>query len=284
MIYKLIVCALLLCTSQASIAANSTPAKKPTILALSPHVVELLFEVGAGPQIIATTDHADYPEAAKKIPRAGNYARLQIEKVVELKPDLIIAWKSGNPSDDLERLKNLGFKIAFSNPKTLDDVAKELQLFGELTGHAAKGKQLADAYRQELDQIRQQYQHKPLITVFYELWSRPLSTVAKGSWPQLQLDVCRAKNPFYNAINSYPQVGIEQVLVHDIKLIIQPLSVNQKDKEGFNWQQWQAVTAVKNKQIITPNADQLHRMTPRVLSELAKLCQAIDQSRQYYKK
>ncbi|MFT5164388.1 MAG: vitamin B12 transport system substrate-binding protein [Alteromonadaceae bacterium] len=264
------------------LTAYSAIVKKPTILALSPHVVELLFAVGAGSQIIATTDFADYPAAAKNIPRVGNYARLQIEKVVKLQPDLIIAWKTGNPVDDLERLQKLGFKVVYSDPKALDDVAKELAYFGELSGHAQQGKKLADEYRQKLAKIRQQYQDKPLLNVFYELWSRPLSTIAKGSWPQLHLDVCRAKNPFYNAVNRYPQVGIEQVLVHDIKLIVVPLSVNQKDKEGFNWQDWQAFSAVKHQQVITPDADLLHRMTPRLLGELDLLCQAIDKSRKYY--
>lgn len=256
---------------------------KPTILALSPHVVELLFALGAGKQIIGTTDFADYPEAAKQIPVVGNYARLQIEKVIELKPDLIIAWKSGNPDDDLQRLVQLGFKLVYSDPQSLDDVAKELQYFGHISGHGARGKQLAGAYRSRLGHIRQRYRDKPMLKVFYELWARPLSTVAKGSWPQLLLDVCRAENPFVNALNSYPQIGIEQVLAHDVKLIIQPLSVNQKDKEGFNWQHWPALTAVKQGQLINVDADRLHRMTPRLLDELAVLCRGIDQSRQHYR-
>lgn len=257
---------------------------KPTILALSPHVVELLFAVGAGKQIIATTEFADYPEAAKAIPRIGNYSRLQIERVVELQPDVIIAWKTGNPADDLARLESLGFKLVYSDPKSLEDIASEMLKFGAISGNSETAKKAADDYANQLNVIKQKYQNKPMITVFYELWSRPLSTVAKGSWPQLHLDVCKAKNPFYKAANSYPQVGIEQVLVHNIDLIIQPLSENQTDKEGFNWHQWRALKAVKHNQIIIPDADQLHRMTPRLLGELEKLCEQIEQSRKYYQK
>lgn len=262
-------------------AAN---AEKPTILALSPHVVEMLFAVGAGEQIIATTEFADYPEQAKSIPRIGNYSRLQIERVVQLQPDLIIAWKTGNPADDLKRLESLGFKLVYSDPKSLEDVAAEMLHFGQLSGNAAKAQQVADEYTLKLQSIRKKYADKSWLTTFYELWSRPLSTVAKGSWPQHHLDVCRVKNPFVDAASSYPQVGIEQVLVHDIDFIIQPLSENQKDKEGFNWEKWQALKAVKHNQIVIPDADQLHRMTPRVLSELEKLCEQVEQVREYYSK
>ena len=96
---------------------------KPTIIALAPHIVEMLYDVGAGGQIIGTTAFADYPEQAKKIPRIGNYVRLQLERVIELQPDLIIAWKSGNPSDDLARLEQLGFNIVYSQPHTFEDIA-----------------------------------------------------------------------------------------------------------------------------------------------------------------
>ena len=89
---------------------------KPSIIALAPHIVEMLYDVGAGEQIIGTTSFADYPEQAKKIPRIGNYVRLQLERVIELQPDLIIAWKSGNPSDDLALLEQLGFNIMYSQP------------------------------------------------------------------------------------------------------------------------------------------------------------------------
>lgn len=275
-----ITASLLLLSLVATITAVAK--EKPTILALSPHVVEQLFAIGAGDQIIATTEFADYPEKAKSIPRIGNYARLQIERVVELQPDVIIAWKTGNPADDLLRLESLGFRIVYSDPKSLKDVANEMLQFGQITGNTEKAEFAAKAYQNKLESIKKRYESKPELTVFYELWSRPLSTIAKGSWPQLLLDVCKANNPFVKAVNSYPQVGIEQVLVHDIELIVQPLSENQKDKEGFNWHKWKSLKAVKNSQIIQPDADQLHRMTPRVLDELEVLCEQIDASRNYY--
>ena len=258
----------------------SATADKPTIIALAPHVVEMLYDIGAGEQIIGTTSFADYPEQAKNIPIIGSYLRLQIEKVITLQPDYIIAWKSGNPSDDLARLKQLGFNIVYSQPNSFEDIANEMREFGTLTGHIAQAEQKALELLSDLAEIKSQYQNKTPITVFYELWSRPLTTVAKGSWPQQFLNVCQVKNPFEQADAAYPQINIEKVLLTPVQIIIQPLSVNQTDREGFNWQKWPIIPAVANKHIIQPNADAMHRMTMRSLEELKKLCVDIDDIRQ----
>jgi len=277
---------LLLVTSLAFAESNEEQSKKlsketdkPTIIALAPHIVEMLYDVGAGEQIIGTTAFADFPEQAKKIPRIGNYVRLQLERVIELQPDLIIAWKSGNPSDDLARLEQLGFNVIYSQPHTFEDIANEVRHFAKLTGHSEQGEQVAQKFEQELANITKTYQNKAEITGFYELWSRPLTTVAKGSWPQQFLNICKVKNPFKPVLTPYPQISIEQVLPASVQLIIQPLSINQKDREGFNWQDWQIIPAVANKQIIQPDADAMHRMTLRSLTALKDLCATIDKTR-----
>jgi vitamin B12 transport system substrate-binding protein len=252
---------------------------KPTIIALAPHIVEMLYDVGAGEQIIGTTSFADYPEQAKKIPRIGNYVRLQLERVIELQPDLIIAWKSGNPSDDLARLEQLGFNIIYSQPHTFKDIAEEVRHFAKLTGHSEQGERVAKEFEQALAAITKTYQDKTEITGFYELWSRPLTTVAKGSWPQQFMNICKVTNPFEQVLTAYPQISIEQVLPASVQLIIQPLSVNQKEREGFNWQDWPIIPAVANKHIIQPDADAMHRMSLRSLTALKDLCQAIDNTR-----
>lgn len=255
------------------------PSDLPSIIALSPHIVEMLFDVGAGAQIIGATAHSDYPEQAKKIPQVGNYVRLQLERIIELQPDLIIAWKSGNPSDDLARLKQLGFNIIYSQPNTFSDIAKEMRHFAHITGHAKQGESVVAAFNQKLERIKKQYQNKSKVLSFYELWSRPLTTVAKSSWPQQFLDICGVNNPFYQVVTPYPQISIEQVLPLSIELIIQPLSVNQSEREGFNWQDWPLIPAVKNNHIIQPDADALHRMTSRSLTALQSLCESIEQVR-----
>lgn len=100
------------------------------IVALSPHAVEMLFAIGAGEQIVATTDYADFPEAAKAIPSIGGYYGIQIERVIELNPDLVVVWDTGNRSEDIEQLTKLGYRIYGSDPKTLEGIAEELEQLG----------------------------------------------------------------------------------------------------------------------------------------------------------
>ncbi len=257
-------------------AAEKSPLR---IIALAPHIVENLYAVGAGDLIVGTTEHADYPESAKTIPRIGNYARLNIEEILAKSPDVVIAWQTGNPSDDLAKLKKLGINIIYSQPNEIEDVAKELLSFGVLTNNAALGEKKSQQFLAELKTIKETYQDKSPIIVFFELWPQPLTTTANNSWSQQQLNVCQVINPFIESATDYPQVNLEDVVLKAPKIIIQPSSHGINAPDRVNWQQWPDMPAVKNKAFIHTNADKLHRMTARSLEELASLCQKIDQFR-----
>ena len=268
-------CALFTATLQAK------PAQR--IVALSPHLVEQLYSLGVGDRIVGTTDHADYPEAAKNIPRVGNYAHLQIEKILALKPDLVLAWTDGNPPADLTKLRQLGLTLVDSNPLQLTDIAKELRLLGQLTGAEAEAEQQAQLMEQGLEELEKNYAGKTKVTVFYELWQQPLSTVAQQAWPQQQLELCGAANPFANAIGDYPQVSLEHVIASQPQLIIQPVSVNEP-RALLDWSRWPAVPAVQYQQFSQPNSDLVHRTTSRMLQGVRQLCADIDKTRQFFAK
>ena len=254
----------------------------PRLISLSPHITEMLFSIGAGKQIIATSEYSDYPKAATKIPRVGNYLSLQIERIIALNPDYIIAWRGGSPAKDLARLQKLGFTIIYSAPKTFSDIANDLITFGKISGHQQQATKLANRFLARLHNIKKLYQDKKNINTFYELWSAPLTTIAKNSWPQQHLNICHATNVFYDTATPYPIVGIEQVITKKIDLIIVPLSKRQTDKQGYDWSTWQQINAVKYQQFIYPNSDKMHRMTLRALDELERLCQQIDDVRDFY--
>jgi len=268
-------------TSQSNAEGKANPTVK-RIVVLAPHIVEMLYEIGAGNLIVGTTEHSDYPEAALAIPRIGNYAKLNIEHVLSLAPDVVLAWKSGNPSDDVEKLRQLGMKIIYSQPDALEDVAKELRLFGKLVGHQRQAEQVAQAFENKLAALRQRYQGKKPVSAFYELWSRPLTSVAGDAWPQQQLAVCGIDNPFIESATDYPQLNIEQVVLAAPQIIIQPGAHGDNAPDAVNWRQWPDIPAVKHDAFLHPDPDKMHRMTSRSLIELAKLCADIDQLRKTY--
>ncbi|MCH1929733.1 cobalamin-binding protein [Shewanella sp. A25] len=258
---------------------NAEPAKR--IVALSPHAVEMLYAIGAGDQIIAATDYADYPQAATKLPRVGGYYGVQIERIMELHPDLIVVWDSGNKAEDIHQLKSLGFTLYSSSPKTLESVANELEELGALTGHNAQAKEVAADYRKQLQHLRDENAVKSRPKVFYQLWSTPLMTVSKNSWIQQIIDVCHGENVFYSAASDYPQVSIENVLLTMPEVILR--SEEEGNIQGMDWSQWGEIPAVKNQQIYQLNADLLHRATPRALLGVNALCETLDKARDHEK-
>ncbi|WP_299009078.1 cobalamin-binding protein [uncultured Shewanella sp.] len=274
--YGLIVGLLALFSSYSAVAASAKqPAKR--VVALSPHAVEILFAIGAGGTIVGTVDSSDYPEAAKNIPRVGGYYGLQLEKIIELAPDLIVTWQGGSNQEALTRLSDLGFDLVNSDPQTLMGVADDIERLGELTGHTKKAHQVAMDYRHRLALLKAENADKKDISVFYQLWSTPLMTVAKGSWIQQIIAVCHGKNIFYDAKNEYPQVSIESVLLKAPQVILQ--SQDEGNIMGVDWSRWPEIPAVKNKHIYQLNADLLHRPSPRTIQGVSLLCGALDKAR-----
>ncbi len=251
------------------------------VIALSPHAVELLFELGAGDRIIATTDYADYPEAAKSIPRVGGYHGIQIERVLSLQPDLVVAWEGGNPAGDLDRMEALGIPVYRGETAALADIAKELEQLGVLLGMAQQGRSAAQRFRNRWQAIKQQHAHKPPVRFFYQLWSDPLRAVAAGSWINEMLESCGGINIFDDPALEYPQVSTETVLLKAPQAIIVPSHHGRAIEIKAQWRNWPEIPAVANEHIFFINGDWLHRFSIRVIDGMGALCQAFDQVREH---
>jgi len=250
------------------------------IIALSPHAVELHYSIGAGDRIIATISHADYPEQAKAIEVIGDYRGISLEKLIELKPDLVVSWSGGNKLNQIERIKELGFKVVDSNPQSLLEIASDLIKLGQLTGQNEQAQQLATTFKQSLATITSKYQHRTKIRTFYQLWSKPLMTISNGSWINQFIERCGGTNVFASAESAYPKISVENVLLTDAQVILIPDDAQTKGHELFDWQRWNILPAVKNKHIYYPNATILHRPTVRVLEPMKQMCMQIDKARQ----
>lgn len=260
--------------------AQSAP--QPRLVVLAPHLVEQLFSIGASDLIVGTVEHADYPAAAGKIPRIGNYAGLQLERILALKPDLVLYWQSGSPAADITQLQQLGLSTEAFEPRTLDDIALDLTRLGALTGHQLQAREAATMVTQRLTQLRRQYQQQKPVRIFYELWDEPLSTIGPGAWPMQALALCGGENIFADATSAYPQVSAEALLARQPDLIIQPVSVTEPRRLTDYSQRFAALKAVQLQQRAQPDADLLHRATIRTLDGISQLCLMIEQSRQFY--
>ncbi len=267
-----------LCTWVSALQAEaSSPAQR--IIALSPSTVEQLFAIGAGDRIVGTVEYADYPEAAKKIRRIGNYAGIQIEQALALKPDLVIAWKGGNKQADIDKLKALGVKVHQSKILNISQISSDLRKLGELTGLQDNAEKVINDMKMKYQSITRTYAGKSPVKVFYQLWHQPLRTVGPDSWIESLLKDCNAINLFSDVSAPYPQVSFESVLVKNPQVIIIPHHSGNEGAKTQHWSQWPELDAVKSQQIHVLNGDLLHRFTPRALDGLDTLCQKIDKAR-----
>lgn len=249
------------------------------IVALAPHIVENLYSIGAGEQIVGTVEYADFPASANDIPRIGGHQGIQIEKLLALKPDLVLAWKSGSKADDLAQLERLGINVSYSDTRKVEKVADEVRRLGALTGREKAANETALQFQRKLSAIKAKHQGKQDITVFYQLWPEPMMTVGKNTWLNQLIEICHGSNVFSDNQTDYPLISIENVVVAKPEVIIIPDEESDTPQPVVDWQQWPEVPAVKHNQFIHVNADLLHRFTFRMLDGLDNMCNKIAHSR-----
>ncbi|MFL0796215.1 MAG: cobalamin-binding protein [Cellvibrionaceae bacterium] len=256
------------------------PAKKiERIIALAPHSVELLFTLGAGDMLVGTSEFADYPEAAKAVPRVGGYNGIQLERVLELQPDLIIAWDGGNNPGDIDQMERLGLPVYRSHSKKLSDIAEELKVMGRLIGMEKAGVDAAKNFTDRLGNLKTKHSGKSPVTFFYQLWANPLKGMSEGSWINEVLAICGGKNVLTDKANHYPSVSMENILVLTPEAIVQPSQHGTDQWNAIDWTQWPEIPAVKNKHIFPVNGDLLHRFSVRILDGMEVVCDRFDQVR-----
>ena len=241
------------------------------IIALSPHSVEILFLLGAGDRIVGTTMFAHYPAAAKDIPRVGGHTGIQIDRVLELEPDLVIAWEGGNPEKDLIRITQLGLALYKSSTKNLEGIPDEIERIGALIGLKEEGLLQATRYRERLTAIRTNYANRAPVSCFYQLWSKPLRAMAKGSWINQMFEGCGAKNIFNDPGQDYPQVSMEVVIESKPEVIVVPTHHGGEISVEL-WRGWPEIPAVANDNIVFFDGDLLHRFSYRTLDGMQQVC------------
>jgi iron complex transport system substrate-binding protein len=243
------------------------------IISLTPHLTELLFAVGAGAQLVGVDSASDYPEATRTLPRVGDYSRINFERILALKPDLVIVWVGGNRAADIHGLEKMGLPVLHTQATRLDDVARLLRLIGQVSGHAEAGEAAARDFSARLAALQARSVRHPPVSVFYQVWDRPLMTVGGTHWISDALAVCGARNVFADLRGLSPVVSREAVLRRAPELIV---SGSDAPDARRQWQHFASLPAVKNQAFVRVDADLLHRPTPRLVEGVAELCEAVE--------
>lgn len=253
------------------------PARR--VVSLAPHVTELLFAAGGGARVVGAVNYSDYPEAAKKLPQVGSYNKLDFERVLALKPDLIVVWHSGNPTRQVEQLERLGIPVYHSEPGRLAQIGDSLLRLGRLLGTDAAAGAAARGYGERIAALKARYAGRPPVTVFYQVWPQPLFTLNDDHIASDMVRLCGGRNLFGALKTIAPEVGVEAVIEADPEVILVGGRDKPDDPGGKMWQAFKGMTAVRRNNIFTIDGDLTNRAGPRTAEGAAQLCAMLEEAR-----
>jgi iron complex transport system substrate-binding protein len=253
------------------------PARR--IVSLAPHITELLFAAGAGDAVVGVSEYSDYPAAAAGLPRVGGGNGLDLEAIVGLQPDLVVAWQSGNPPHQVKRLQQLGLQVFVSEPRRLEDVVTSLERLGRMAGSTAEAHEQVQAFRQRHSALARRYAQRDTVSVFYSIWQRPLMTINSEHLISDIIRLCGGRNVFATLPGLAPQIGVEAVLVADPQVIVAGGGAEELSSLFEMWERWPELAAVQNGNLFTIPRDLMVRNSPRVLDAAERLCHLLDEVR-----
>lgn len=253
------------------------PARR--VISLAPNITELLFFVGAGKKIVGADEYSNYPDEAKKIQRVNNFAAANYELILSLKPDLVIAWYSGNGEQITARIRELGLPLFVIEPRKMESVPGLLVRLGELTGNRQQAIRKAETFREQLDRLKEAYSDKKKVRVFYQIWNEPLITLNGEHLVSDVIKQCGGENVFADAVPLVPYVNIEAVIRAQPEVIIASGSSEDAPQWLDMWESWPTLQAVANKQVYFIPPDLMQRHSMRILDGAHQLCGYLDNAR-----
>lgn len=249
------------------------------IVTMAPHLTEIAFAAGAGDKLVAVSAFSDYPREAQRLPRVGDGARVDLERILTFKPDLVLAWKSGNQAGDIERLERLGFPVWVSEASRLADIARLLRAVATLAGTSAAGGQAAKQFETGLAVLRDRYASAPSkrtpVRVFYEIWPQPLITINREHWISDAIALCGGVNVFDHVGVLTPSVTLESVVAARPQLVLGG-SVAQGDAQFLARWRRMPVAALRALPARFIPPDQIQRASPRLIGGIQAICAAIE--------
>jgi iron complex transport system substrate-binding protein len=250
------------------------------IVSLSPGATEMLFAAGAGAEIVATTEYSDVPPAARRIPRIGDVAAIDMERLVALRPGVVVAWPEGGNPAQRQKIANLGTPVYEQQVDRLTDLPGSLRRLGTLAGTTPLAERAARALEARLAALRQTYaggawgpDRRP--TVLLQVWNRPIYTVGGRQLMSDALTLCGARNLFSDLSEPGPLLDIEAVIRRNPEVILAAAPPGEGAAWVADWQRFPTLEAVRHHRVVAFEDEGLSRLGPTVVDATEHLCRTI---------
>jgi iron complex transport system substrate-binding protein len=245
------------------------------IVSLSPHATELLYAVDAGTRLVGVAAYSDFPPEAQRLPQVGDAHALDLERILALKPDLVIAWATGGNRAQVARLEQAGLAVYYSEPRRAEAVATSLQRLATLAGTGPAGEAAAQRFRDELAALAEAFRGARPVRLFYEIWHEPVMTLNGQHIVSDLLGRCGARNVFAELPTLAPGVSVEAVLAARPEVIVSSAG----EQALRDWQRWSELPAVRHSNLCPADYARMHRAGPRLVAAAREVCACIDGAR-----
>lgn len=253
------------------------PSSPQRVVTLAPHLTELVFAAGGGGRMVGAAQGSDYPESARALPEIGDSSGIDLERVLSLQPDLVLAWGSGNRAADLGRLRHLGLAVVVLEPRRLDDIPRHLRLLGRVLGTLPVAEAESRGFELRRASLRQRYRNAAPVSVLFEIWPQPLMTINGAHLISDVLGLCGGRNVFADLPQLSAAVSMETVLRIDPQAIV--IGSGAADAAA-HWQRHRSLAAVRNGHVFRVPPDLISRQTPRVLDAAELICADLERVRE----
>jgi iron complex transport system substrate-binding protein len=259
-------------TDEIGRSVNITPAPQ-RIVSLAPGITETLYALGLDDKIAGVTTFCDWPAAVCTKPRIGGFTNPSIEKIVSLKPDLIIATADGNRKDTVRQLERIGLSVYVTNPSDTDGILRSIVHIGEITNRKQDAGKLVEKLQKRLNNITVQIRHKRKPRVFFQIGLEPVVTAGKGTLINEVIERAGGVNVAGLDTARYPRYSAEGIMGAAPEIILFAPMVNDKEftTGKIFWQKFRGVPAVKNNKIYPINTDLISRASPRIVDAIEKM-------------
>ena len=252
------------------------------VITLSPHLAEMLFNLGALNTLVGVSAYTDFPEELKNLPNIGDAFVLDIEKITILEPDIILAWESGTPRNIVDELVNLGFKVKIIKSKNLEDIASSILLLGDVVGKKNEAKKIANEFKTGIKYLKDTYQKKKKLRVFFQIDEKPIFTIGGSHFISEVIDICGGINIFSDVKQTAPSISEESVVSRDPEVILSRDVASNKMKLKI-WEKFENMSAIKLDNLFYLNARELERPTSGLVNAGKEICSKLEQARSNYK-
>ncbi|MBE9521209.1 MAG: cobalamin-binding protein [Proteobacteria bacterium] len=253
------------------------PENPQRVISLAPSITEIVFDLQQEKRLVGVTQFSTYPDAAKNIPRVGSYVRLDLEKIIALKPDLCLSIKDGNPLHIINRIEEMGIPVYAIDPRNLNQTMETIVLLGEILQAQQIAESLVDDMRKRIAKVQSRLTgtlERP--QVFFQIDANPIVSAGNNTFINELIELAGGINTAAGK-DPYPRFNWEDILHLQPEIVVISAMAGGLDDQQLKktWQHWEKLSAVRNKQVFVVDAGMFDRATPRLIAGLETLAKII---------